>query len=101
MCTIDLTNASLDVSLFIGTLAAKSETFAIHHTAQEFARGVLSFGRLMVSEERLDGMMVQHDPGALQETLDMIAQSDPANSVVENGWFMGTEQPQLAIEDMM
>ena len=99
--TIDLTNASLDVSLFVGTLAAKSETFAIHHTAQEFARGVLSFGRLMVSEGKLNGLLMERNPGALQETLDLIAQSDGEISIAEDGRFIGTQQPQLAIEDMM
>lgn len=37
-------NAYLDVFLFVGTLSAKSETLAIHHTTQEIARGVLNLG---------------------------------------------------------
>ena len=100
--TIDLTNASLDVSLFVGTLAAKSETLAVHHTAQEFAQGVLNFGRLIVSDKMLNGLLlVQQDPGALQETLDLIARSDPVNDVAESGRFIGTHQPRIAIEDLM
>lgn len=99
--TMDLTNASLDVSLFVGTLAAKSETFAVHHTAQEFAQSVLSFGRLTVSGGLLNGLLVQRDPGALQETLDMIAQSDSESSVTENGRFIEPQQQQFTIEDMM
>lgn len=98
--TIDLTNASLDVTLFVGSLAAKSETFAVNHTAQEFAKGVLNFGRLMVSDGRLNGLLVERDPGALQETLDMIAQSDPVEDGVVNDRLMGAEQPRL-IEDLM
>lgn len=98
--TLNLTNASLDVSLFVGTLAAKSETFAVHHTAQEFAQSILGFGRLMVTEGMLNGLLVQRDPGALQETLDMIAQSDSENGVAGNGRFIETQQ-QFAIEDMM
>ena len=94
--TIDLTNAPLDVSLFVGTLAARSETLSTHHTAQEFAQGVLNFGKLMASDGRLNGLLVQQDPGALQATLDMIAQSEP-----ENGQLIGARQPQLAIEDLM
>ncbi|KAF8438908.1 hypothetical protein L210DRAFT_2234242 [Boletus edulis BED1] len=99
--TIDLTNASLDVSLFVGTLAARSETLAVHHTAQEFAQGVLNFGRLMASDGRLNGLLVQHDPGVLQETLDMIAQSEPVNDVADLGHFVGAQQPRLAIHDLM
>lgn len=95
--TIDLTNASLDVTLFVGRLAAKSETLAVHHTAQEFAQGVLNFGKVMVSDGRLKGLLVQN-PGALQATLDMIAQS---NDVAENGQFIDTHQPRLIIADMM
>ena len=96
--TIDLTNASLDVTLFVGTLAAKSETLAVHHTAQEFAQGVLNFGRLMVSDGRLNGLLVQRDPRALQGTLDMIAKSDP----VKDGRLLETHQPQLhGVEDLM
>ena len=99
--TIDLTNASLDVTLFVGTLAARSETLAVHHTAQEFAKGVLNFGRLMVSDGKMNGLLLQQDPGALQETLDMIARSDPVNDVAENGRFIETHQPRVAIDDLM
>ncbi|KAI9458446.1 hypothetical protein HD554DRAFT_2177331 [Boletus coccyginus] len=99
--TINLTNASLDVSLFVGTLAARSETLSIHHTAREFAQAVLNFGRLMASDGRLNRLLVQQDPGALQATLDIIAQSDPINDVAENGQFIGACQPHLAIEDLM
>jgi hypothetical protein len=94
--TINLTNASLDVSLFVGTLAARSETFAFHHTAQQFAQGVLNFGRLMVSDGSLNGLLVQRNPAALQGTLDLISRSDPVNNVAEIG-----HQSQRAIEDLM
>ena len=101
-CTLDLTNASMDVSLFVGALAAKSETLAVHHTAQDFAHGVLNFGRVMMSDGRLNGLLVQQDPGALQETLDMIAQSDSGEEVARLGQCLGTREPQLyAIEDLM
>ncbi|KAF8548699.1 hypothetical protein OG21DRAFT_698924 [Imleria badia] len=97
--TLDLTNASLDVTLFVGTLAAKSETLAVHHTAQEFAQGVLNFGRVMVSDGRLNGLLVQQDPAALQGTLDMIAQSDPVMDVAMHGHCL--ETPLHAVEDLM
>ncbi|KAG9311530.1 hypothetical protein JVU11DRAFT_7734 [Chiua virens] len=98
--TIDLANASLDVSLFVGTLAAKSETLAVHHTAQEFARSVLAFGSLVVSEERFNELLLQHDPEALQETLGMIARSD-GDYVTESGNFTVTQRPSLAIDELM
>ena len=78
LCTsaIDLINASLDVSLFLAILAAKSETLEINHTAQEFARGVLSFAKVMVAEGKVQGLLLERDPGALQETLNMIVLGD-------------------------
>lgn len=99
--TIDLTNASLDVTLFVGRLAAKSETLSVQHTAPEFAQGVLNFGKLMVPDGRLNGLLVK-DPGALQETLDMIAQSDPTNDIAGDWQFIETHESQLqVIEDLM
>lgn len=99
--TVNLTNASLDVTLFVGKLAAKSETFAVHHTAQEFAQSVLSFGRLMMSEGTLNRLLIQRDPGALQETLDMIAHDNGDNSISGDGQLIEGQQPQFAIEHLM
>ncbi|KAG8216621.1 hypothetical protein J3R82DRAFT_6809 [Butyriboletus roseoflavus] len=101
MRTVNLTNASLDVSLFVGKLAARSETFAVHHTAQGFGQSVLSFGRLMMSEGMLNGLLVERDPGALQETLDMIAHSNGDGSIAGDGRLIEGQQPQFAIEDLM
>ncbi|KIJ62950.1 hypothetical protein HYDPIDRAFT_41637 [Hydnomerulius pinastri MD-312] len=91
--TMELTNKSLDVSLYVGRLAAKSEMLRFNLTAQEFARGVLDFGRIMVSERRVRGVLVDN-PGALQGTLEMIAQSDAGEGVSQNGHVYG-------IDDMM
>lgn len=73
--TIELTNKSLDISVYVGKLAAKTETLGLNFTAQDFARGVLDFREVMMSERRVSGLL-ENDPGALQETLEMIGRSD-------------------------
>ena len=55
----------------------------------------------MVSDGKMNRLLLQQDPGALQETLDMIARSDPVDDVAENGQFIETHQPQIAIDDLM
>ncbi|KAH7884864.1 hypothetical protein F5I97DRAFT_1929696 [Phlebopus sp. FC_14] len=72
--TIDLTNKALDVSVYVGKLAARSEMLRMNFTAEEFARGVLDFGRCMTMEGRVGGLLESH-PGRLQGTLEMIANS--------------------------
>ena len=74
--TIKFANVSVDVSVFLGILTVKSDKLDVSYTAQDFARNVLRFGKMTALEEKLEGLLLDSDPGALQETLDMIAQCD-------------------------
>ena len=74
--TNELTKALLDVTLFLGILAAKSESLPVHHTVQDFARGVRDTFEVLGSMGRLNGLLIEHDPEALKETLDMIIHID-------------------------
>ena len=81
--TNELTKASLDVTLFLGILAAKSESMPVHHTVQDFARGVRDFSEVLASTGRLNGLLIERNPEALRETLNMIIDSENENKPSE------------------
>lgn len=75
--TLQLVNVSLDISIFLGTLAAKTETLNMNSTAQKFAEGILTIGTLIGTTIALKGTLMER-PDDMQKTLELIASSPVA-----------------------
>ncbi|KIO28093.1 hypothetical protein M407DRAFT_231350 [Tulasnella calospora MUT 4182] len=75
--TMQLVNISLDISVFLGTLAAKTETLDLNSTAQKFAESILTIGTLIGTTVVIKGTLMER-PEDMQKTLMLIANSPVA-----------------------
>ncbi|KAL0572736.1 hypothetical protein V5O48_009236 [Marasmius crinis-equi] len=72
---LELTNRSLDISLYLGGLVARTETVKTKLTAAQFARAILSVEQLLVMPTQVKGILKDR-PEELDSTMEMIARSD-------------------------
>ncbi|KAI0683166.1 hypothetical protein BC835DRAFT_1296841 [Cytidiella melzeri] len=72
---MQLQNTSLDISLFLGGLVARTETIQTKLTPAQFAKAILAVEQLLVTPTRVAGL-IQNDPQKLESTMEMIAKSD-------------------------
>ena len=71
----ELTNQSLDVSLYLGQLASKSGLLPIQYSARGFANSLITISQLLSTSTTLPIVLLE-DPESLQGTLELIAASD-------------------------
>lgn len=72
---MQLQNTSLDVSLFLGVLVAKSETVQTKFTAAQFAKAIIAVEQALVTSTKVKGL-IRDAPDKLESTMELIAQSD-------------------------
>ncbi|KAI0804811.1 hypothetical protein BC629DRAFT_1210925 [Irpex lacteus] len=72
---MQLQNTSLDVSLFLGVLVAKSETVQTKFTAAQFAKAIIAIEQALVTSTKVKGL-IRDTPDKLESTMELIAQSD-------------------------
>jgi len=72
---MDLVNASLDMSVFLSTLAAKSETLTIHYTAHQFAKSILAIANLMGTTKLVTSSLTDQQ-GSIQKSLELISSTE-------------------------
>ena len=79
----ELTNLSFDISIFLGGLAARSETMRTKLTAAQFAKAVLSLQELMVTPTKVKGLLA-NNPTEYESTLEMISRGDEMDDTLED-----------------
>ncbi len=72
---MQLQNTSLDVSLFLGVLVAKSETVQTKFTAAQFAKAIIAVEQALVTSTKVKGL-IRDAPDKLESTMELISQSD-------------------------
>lgn len=72
---MELQNTSLDISLYLGSLVARTETIKINYNAAQFAKAVIAVEKLLVTPTKIEGL-IRDDAQQLDSTLEMIAQSN-------------------------
>lgn len=72
---MQLQNMSLDISLFLGVLVAKSETVQTKFTAAQFAKAIIAVEQALVTSTKVKGL-IRDAPDKLESTMELIAQSD-------------------------
>jgi hypothetical protein len=70
-----LQNTSLDISLYLGGLVAKTETIETKYNAVQFAKAVIAVEQLLMTPTKIKGLF-RDDAQQLDSTLEMIANSD-------------------------
>lgn len=72
---MQLQNTSWDVSVFLGLLAAKSETVQTKLTAAQFAKAIIAIEQTLMTSTKVKGL-IRDAPDKLESTMELIAQSD-------------------------
>ena len=72
---MQLQNTSLDISLFLSGLVARSETIQTKYNAAQFAQGVIAVEQLLLTPTKVKGL-IRDDAQKLESTMEMIARSD-------------------------
>jgi hypothetical protein len=72
---MELQNTSLDISLYLGGLVAKTETIETKYNAVQFAKAVIAVEQLLMTPTKVKGLF-RDDAQQLDSTLEMIANSD-------------------------
>ncbi|KAK7054740.1 hypothetical protein VNI00_003203 [Paramarasmius palmivorus] len=72
---LDLTNNAFDITIYLGGLVARTETVQTKLTASGFAQAILAIEQLLKTPTQVTGL-IKDSPGQLENTMEMIAQSD-------------------------
>ncbi|KAI0804725.1 hypothetical protein BC629DRAFT_1283112 [Irpex lacteus] len=72
---MQLQNTSWDVSVFLGLLAAKSETVQTKLTAAQFAKAIIAVEQTLMTSTKVKGL-IRDAPDKLESTMELISQSD-------------------------
>lgn len=70
-----LQNTSLDISLYLGVLVAKSETMQTKFTAAQFAKAIIDVEQTLVTSTKVKGL-IRDAPDRLEGTMELIARSE-------------------------
>lgn len=80
---MQLQNTSLDLSLFLSGLVARSETIQTKFTAAQFAKAIISVEQLLITPTNVRGL-IRDNPTKLESTMEMIAKSDAVAEAIED-----------------
>ncbi|KAK7444519.1 hypothetical protein VKT23_015197 [Stygiomarasmius scandens] len=80
---LELTNKSLDISVYLGGLVARTETVQTKLTAAQFAKAILSVEQLLLTPTKAQGL-IQDSPEQLESTMEIIARSDELPDVLDD-----------------
>jgi len=80
---LELTNKSLDISVYLGGLVARTETVQTKLTAAQFAKAILSIEQLLLTPTKAQGL-IQDSPEQLESTMEIIARSDELPDVLDD-----------------